>query len=679
MPGQPFSRRQFIAALATGPLALRVDGAVAQSTRAAPLLPGRNAPALIPRRVLFADADRSVVRISPDGRRIAFLAPLDGVQNLFVAPIDDVGQARPFTRVTDRNLGPWVIWLHNDRHVVFFREQGGDENWQAHRVDLQTGDILPLTPGPGVKSYLQEHSYRYPDELILAHNARDKRYFELFRVNAVSGESTLLQRNEEFGGFFTDSHFRVRLAERQTDDGGREYLRPLPNGEWELFVRADLADSMNTWPIEVSDDGNEFYWMDSRDRDRSAIVAIDLRSGARRVLAADAKSDMAELRLESKSLRPMAAATNYTRKAWRAINPDYAADFAYLAKLAPGDIQLTSVSHDNRHWLLAVEPDAAPQRYFHYDRAARKARALFSARPDLDDAPLVPMQPVVIRARDGLQLVSYLSRPRSARKNAPLPMVLCVHGGPWARDVWGLQLTHQWLANRGYAALSVNYRGSTGFGKAFVNAGNRQWGGKMHDDLIDAVDWAIAQGIADPKRVAIYGISYGGYAALAGVTFTPEKFACAVDVVGISNLMTLMDTIPEYWKPWKAIWKARMGDYSTEEGQKFLHARSPLTYVDRIVRPLLIGHGANDPRVKVAESEQIVAAMQKRGIPVTYVYYPDEGHGFRRPENRRAFNAVTEAFLAKHLGGRFEPLADDFAGSSLEFRAGRELIPGIGG
>jgi dipeptidyl aminopeptidase/acylaminoacyl peptidase len=257
-------------------------------------------------------------------------------------------------------------------------------------------------------------------------------------------------------------------------------------------------------------------------------------------------------------------------------------------------------------------------------------------------------------------------------------MVLLVHGGPWARDIWALYPTHQWLANRGYAVLSVNYRGSTGFGKAFVNAANLEWAGKMHDDLIDAVDWAIAQGIADAQRVAIYGGSYGGYAALVGLTFTPEKFACAVDLFGISNLVTLMNTIPPYWKPWQTLWKARMGDYTTEAGQHFLQERSPLNYVDRIVRPLLIGQGANDVRVKPSESEQIVAAMQQRGIPVTYVSYADEGHGFRRPENRRSFTAVAEAFLARHLGGHYEPVGDAFAGSTIEFKAGRALIPGLG-
>jgi dipeptidyl aminopeptidase/acylaminoacyl peptidase len=327
--------------------------------------------------------------------------------------------------------------------------------------------------------------------------------------------------------------------------------------------------------------------------------------------------------------------------------------------------------------VVYYEQDAAPGHFYHYDRTRKHAQFLFTRRPALEKVPLVPMEPVVVRARDGLELVCYLSRPSGSEKDRPLPLVLFVHGGPWARDNWGFYPTHQWLADRGYAALSVNYRGSTGFGKAFLNAANLEWAGKMHDDLIDAVDWAIAQGIADPERVAIYGGSYGGYAALVGATFTPEKFACAVDVFGISNLVTFLNTIPAYWRPWQTLWKARMGDYTTEQGQKFLQERSPLNYIDRIVRPLLIGQGANDVRVKASESEQIVAAMKQRGIPVTYVLYPDEGHGFRRPENRRSFTAVVEAFLAKHLGGRFEPVGEDFAGSSIQFNAGRELIPGL--
>jgi dipeptidyl aminopeptidase/acylaminoacyl peptidase len=672
-------RLVFATAAGVGALALGAGRARPQAPAdGARTVSGPDAAAPIPRRLLFGDPERSIARISPDGRRIAFLAPLDGVLNAWVAPIDDLAQARPLTRVADRNLGPGLVWLHNNRHVVYFRELGGDENWQAHRVDVETGASIALTPGPGVKSYVHQRSHHFPDELLIAHNERDKHFFDIFRVNAVTGQSTLLQANNGFVFFFTDPQFRVRFAVRTTADGGWDYLQRGGNGDWHLFARIDMADAMSTQPIEFSDDGKELYWLDSRGRDKAAVVAQDLATGATRVLTENPKADVVELSLEPLTYRPIAGAAVFTRKTWHVVDRDYADDFAHLAKLSDGDLVSVDLSDDGRQAVVYYERDTAPWQFFHYDRAAKKGRFLFSARPDLEDTPLVAMEPVVVRARDGLELVCYLSRPRGAAKDKPLPLVLCVHGGPWARDAWGLQPTHQWLADRGYAALSVNYRGSTGFGKAFVNAANLEWAGRMHDDLIDAVDWAIRRGIADEKRVGIFGASYGGYAALVGLTFTPEKFACGVDLFGISNLVTFVRAIPDYWKPWQTIWKVRMGDYTTEAGQKFLQERSPLNHVDRIVRPLLIGQGANDVRVKPAESEQIVQAMQARGIPVTYLFYSDEGHGFRRPENRRSFMAVAEMFLAKHLGGRFEPVGDDFAGSTIEFKAGRDLVPGLG-
>jgi dipeptidyl aminopeptidase/acylaminoacyl peptidase len=632
---------------------------------------------LIPRRVLFADPAKSVVRISPDGRRIAYLAPLDGVLNLFVASLDDVDNAFALTRVTDRSLGPWLLWLHNNRHIVFFREQGGDENWQVHRVDIETGDILALTPAPGVSAFIQQTSHRFPDELLIAHNGRDKQFFEIYRINVATGACTLVQANERFAGFFTDPQFNVRFAVRCADNGDVEYLRPGVGGEWELFARIDAQDAMTTRPIEFSDDGRELYWLDSRGRDKAAAVAQDMATGATRVLAEDTRADIVELPLEPLSYRPIAAAAMFTRKIWHLVDRDYAEDFAHLARMSDGDLSLTSLSDDRRCAIVYYEHDNVSGRYACYDRVERKARFLFSMRPALENAPLLAMEPAVLPARDGLPLVCYLSRPRGAQGGSPAPMVLMVHGGPWARDVWALYPTHQWLADRGYAVLSVNYRGSTGFGKAFVNAANLEWAGRMHDDLIDAVNWAVARGIADEKRIAIYGASYGGYAALVGATFTPEKFACAIDVFGISNLLTFLATVPDYWKPWQTVWKVRMGDYTTEAGRRFLEERSPLNHVERIVRPLLIAQGANDVRVKASESDQVVRAMQGRNIPVTYVYYPDEGHGFRREENRRAFNAVLELFLAEHLGGAAEPVGDDFTGSTIEFRAGRDLIPGL--
>ena len=308
---------------------------------------------------------------------------------------------------------------------------------------------------------------------------------------------------------------------------------------------------------------------------------------------------------------------------------------------------------------------------------------MFVNRASLKGLPLVHMHPLVIKSRDGLDLVCYLSLPREVdpdqdgKPDSPCPLVLNVHGGPWARDSWGYDPECQLLANRGYAMLQVNYRGSSGFGKSFLNAGNREWAGKMHDDLLDAVDWAVREKVADPKRIAIMGGSYGGYATLVGLTFTPEVFACGVDIVGPSNILTLLSTIPPYWEPAKQMFRDRVGDFSSDEGRQFLLSRSPLSHVEKIQRPLLIGQGAQDPRVKQAEADQIVKAMQEKKIPVTYVLYPDEGHGFVRPENRLSFYAVTEAFLAEHLGGRAEPFGDAFGGSSLQVPVGANGVKGL--
>jgi dipeptidyl aminopeptidase/acylaminoacyl peptidase len=631
---------------------------------------------LLPRRLIFANPERTIVRISHDGTRIAFLAPVDGVLNLWVAPIERIEDARPVTRATDRNLGPSIVWMHDNQHVLFFRDTAGDENWCTWVVDLESGDVRALTPQTGVTCGVQQLARDFPSELLIRHNGRDRRHFDLYRVNVATGESNLIESNEEgFAGYFTDQRFRVLFATRFTEDGWVEFVRRGNDGRWDCFERIDTDDQATTQMVEVSADGRELYWLDSRGRDTAAVIAQEVASGAIRVLAEDPRSDFVEILLDPALDRPIAAVCARERQRWQVMDAAFADDFAYLTRLDPGELAITGMSQDRQHWLIAYYRDDAPLEYFHYDRGRRQARRLFSSTPALDGAPLVKMESVTIRARDGLELISYLSRPRGISPADRLPMVLLVHGGPWGRDVWGLSPNHQWLANRGYAVLSVNFRGSTGFGKAFVNAGNREWAGKMHDDLIDAVDWAVAQGIADPARVAIMGTSYGGYSALVGVTFTPEKFACAVDLVGVSNLVTFLNTIPDYWQTWKSVWAVRVGDYKSEDGRKLLEERSPLNRADRIVRPLLIGQGANDVRVKAAEAEQIVAAMQRHGIPVTYIYYPDEGHGLVRPENRRSFAAVTEAFLAQHLGGRRQPIGDDFDGSTITFRAGRDLIP----
>jgi dipeptidyl aminopeptidase/acylaminoacyl peptidase len=688
-------------------LAWVLDEAGAGQAGPSPALPSTP---LIPREVLFGNPDRAALRVSPDGKHLSFLAPVNGVLNVWVAPVDDIGGAKPVTKDTGRGIHTY-FWAYTSRHLLYLQDQGGDENWKVFLVDLaggQTKDLTPFESIPGPdgkprilpsgkpmrpKARIEQVSPRFPDTILVGLNTRDPRYHDLYRVDIQTGALILLQQNPGFDGFITDDDYRVRFATRTTSDGGLELLRPVPPGAgtatvpdqsgWESFQTIAMEDAMTTHPIGFDKSGQVLYMTDSRGRNTAALTTVDLRSGKLTVLAENPRADVSGVLEHPTEHTIQAVASNYTRPEWKILDASIQGDLVYLRSAMQGDILVTSRTLDDRLWTVAALVDDGPARFYLYDRPAKQAKLLFTNRKALEGLPLAKMHPEVIKSRDGLDLVSYLTLPlgsdsmRSGRPNQPLPMVLVVHGGPWARDTWGLNGEDQWLANRGYAVLSANFRGSTGFGKQFLNAGNREWAGKMHDDLIDAVQWAVKEGIADKGRVAILGGSYGGYAALVGLTFTPEVFACGVDIVGPSNLVTLLNTIPPYWEPGIAMFTTRVGDHRTEEGRRFLESRSPLTFVDRIRRPLLIGQGANDPRVKQSEADQIVAAMQRRGIPVTYVLYPDEGHGFARPENRLSFNAVVEAFLSRHLGGRFESVGRDFEGATITVPTGAEDIPGL--
>jgi dipeptidyl aminopeptidase/acylaminoacyl peptidase len=641
-----------------------------------------NVVPLVPRGILFGNPDRASVKLSPDGNRIGFLAPVDGVLNVWVGPASEPEAARPVTKDTYRGIR-FYAWAYTSEHVLYIQDSAGDENWRLYSVDLGSGKIIDLTPIEGVQARIQQVSPQFPDEILVGLNNRDPQLHDIYRVNISAGKMQLVQENLEFAGFVTDDDYRVRFAMRVTPDGGSEMLKPAAAGGWERFCKIDMEDMLTTRPIGFDRKGQILYMIDSRGRDTAALVAVDPENGERSVLAEDPQSDADDAMVHPREKTVQAVAFDYQRKHWQVLDESIADDLTYLRTVADGDVEVVSRTLQDDAWVVAYLMDDGPLRYYHYDREQRVARFLFTNRRDLEGVALAKMHSLVVRSRDGLGLVSYYTLPVSrtgvddAHPSAPLPTVLLVHGGPWGRDSWGYDPFHQWLANRGYAVLSVNFRASTGFGKAFTNAGNREWGAKMHDDLIDAVDWAIAEGIADPERVAIMGGSYGGYATLAGLTFTPRKFACGVDIVGPSNLVTLLETVPPYWKPQIELFATRVGDHRTQEGCAFLSARSPLTYADRIVRPLLIGQGANDPRVKQAESDQIVQAMQQKDIPVTYVLYPDEGHGFARPENRLSFNAIAEAFLAEYLGGRYEPIGDAFQGSTITVPVGAAGVSGL--
>ena len=653
---------------------------------------------LISRKLLFGNPDKATLRISHDHQMISYLAPLNDILNVWVAPKDDPGAAVAVTKDTLRGIRRY-FWAYNNSQIIYLQDLGGDENWQVHAVNVKTMEDRNLTPfeeipGPDgnpltlpngrkmrPRADIQEVSYKYPDEILIGLNKRNPSYNDIYRLNILTGDMKMIQQNDRFLGFQTDDDYNIRYALEMTPDGGNEMFVPDKKGGWKSFDKIPMEDLLTTSPITFDKTGNILYLIDSRGRNTAALVAQDLKTNEKKVIYENPLADLSDIMIQPVSKTIEAAASDYTRTEWKILDESIRQDMEYLKTVADGDIEVTSRSLDDSIWTIAYVKDDGPVVYYLYDRTKKKAGYLFSNREKLDNVKLSKMDPVIIKSRDGLNLISYITLPYwtdpdgNGRPGSPLPMVLFVHGGPWSRDTWGYNPYHQWLANRGYAVLSVNYRGSTGFGKDFINDGNLEWAGKMHNDLIDAVNWTIAENIADKDRIAIMGGSYGGYATLVGLTFTPDVFACGVDIVGPSNLLTLLETIPPYWKPMLNMFTTRVGDYRTEEGRKLLVARSPLTYADSIRKPLLIGQGANDPRVKQAEADQIVKAMQEKNIPVTYVLYPDEGHGFARPENRLSFNAITDIFLSENLGGRSEPIGNDFKGSSLTVPAGADNIP----
>jgi len=637
---------------------------------------------LIPRALLFGNPDKAAARMSHDGKQLSFLAPVNNVLNIWVGPIDDPNAAKPVTNDQKRGIRSY-FWAYTNEHILYTQDADGNEDWNVYLVDLKNGQTENLTPLKKVRAEIEAVSHKFPNEILIGLNERDEQYHDIYRLNILTKEKTLIMQNPDFAGFVIDEDYKIRFASKMTDDGGGLLLEPDGKGGWKNYLKISMEDTMTTSPLGFDKTGEILYFIDSRGRDTGALKAIDLKNGTEKLIAEDARCDTGGILSHPTENTIQAVSFTFDRTIWKFFDPAVETDFATLKKVADGEITIASRTLDDSKWIVAFLMDNGPVRYYLYDRAAKEAKFLFTNRKALEGLPLRPMQSLVIKARDGLNLVSYLTLPPGSDDDndgipdKPLPLVLNVHGGPWARDGWGFDPEHQLFANRGYAVLSVNFRGSTGFGKGFGNAGNKEWAGKMHDDLLDAVNWAVEKKIAAKDKIAILGGSYGGYATLVGLTFTPDTFACGVDIVGPSNIVTLLKTIPPYWASGLQMFKDRVGDHTTDDGKKFLETRSPLNFVTKIKKPLLIAQGANDPRVKQSEADQIVKAMSEKKIPVTYVLFPDEGHGFARPNNSLAFNAVTEAFLAVHLGGRYEAIGDAFAGSTITVPAGAADVPGL--
>jgi dipeptidyl aminopeptidase/acylaminoacyl peptidase len=638
--------------LCTLALALSLSlSALAQTPPAA-----TTAPALIPRDVLFGNPERAFPRLSPDGLKLAWLAP--DKKNILQVWVKTVGKDDEAIVTADKYRGIRSYnWAEDSNTLLYQQDSDGDENFHVYAVDLSTKNVRDLTPYQGIRAALEATSPKLPGRILVTMNLRNRKLFDVYRVDLKTGALELDTENPgDVGGWTATDDLFVKGAEATLDDGSTEVrVRDSAKGPWRVLVKAPATESVELH--DFSADGTLAYLVSSLGQDTSRVVQRSVKTGAEKVIAENAASDATQVFIHPVKHVVQAVSFDAGIPFWTVVDKSVQADFDALGKASKGAFTIISRDRADKTWLVGYTLDQGGVRYFRWDRASKTAQFMFSAQPKLDQAPLSPMVAIDFPARDGLRLHGYLTRPLNAK--GPGPLVLFVHGGPWGRDFWGFNPWAQWLANRGYSVLQLNYRGSTGFGKAYLHAGDKEWGKKMHTDLLDGVDWAVKAGVADAKQVAIMGGSYGGYAALAGATFTPDVFRAAVDIVGPSNLLTLLATIPPYWKVLKYTFNVRLGNPDDAQDREYLHAVSPLFSVDRIRIPILIGQGANDPRVKVAESEQIVAAMEKKGLPVTYVLYPDEGHGFARPENRIDFNARAELFLQKYLGGRAEPLPGD--------------------
>lgn len=621
-------------------------------------------PDLIPREVLFGNPEKVSPQVSPDGKRMAYIAPVEGVLNVWVGDIVE-GNYRPVTEDTDRGIRAY-FFARDDIHLLYIQDKGGDENWRVYAVNLETGDIRDLTPFEGVQAQIIDVNKDYPNEILIGLNKESAQSHDVYRLYLDSGEMELVAKNPgNIIGWVSDALFQVRGALAANMDGGFDLMvRKTLDGEWEKILTWGSEDNLNSEPVGFTKDGASMFLLDSRDANAARLTKLNLDTREYEVLAEDPLYDVGSVVLHQDTYEIQAYGIMRDKLEWTVVDESIRADWEAIDELEPGYTRgRPRRNSDDDVWVVGFTADDGPVKYYMFDRKTKESKFLFVHKPDLEQYTLAKMEPVSLTTRDGLAVHGYATfPPGKARTN--LPMVLNVHGGPWYRDTWGYNPEAQWLANRGYLCLQVNFRGSTGYGKEFLNAGDREWGGKMHDDLVDAVNWAVAQGYADPAKVAIYGGSYGGYAALVGATFTPDVFCCAVDIVGPSNLVTFINTIPPYWSSFLEVMYKRLGH--PERDVDFLMSRSPITKVDAIRIPMLIAQGANDPRVKQAESEQIVEAMKAKGIDHEYLLFEDEGHGFAKPENRLEFYAAAERFLSTQMGGRFEPAEGEAAPAAGE-------------
>lgn len=604
---------------------------------------------LIPMKDFFRNPEKVAYQLSPDGEHIAWLEPWQSRLNIYVQKIG-AEEARRLTEATARDIAGFA-WLNNGR-IGWIQDTGGDENWHAYAIDIDGSAYLDATPFEGVQVRIVDRLEDDDEHILLSMNKRDRRIFDVFRMDVNSGEMELVAENPgNISAWVTDNDGRLRVA--TTTDGVNTSIlyRKTESDPFEVVITTSFKDNIN--PLFFDFDNKYLYVSSNIDRDKQAIFKWDPATGEHLELIYEHPEVDVDSLLRSRKRKVITGAAFITDKVHYEFFDDERRQLQETleGKLPGYQVAVTNMSKDETKVLARTYSDRSLGAYYFYDLESGEFRKLVDVSPWIDEAEMAPMQPIQYESRDGLTIHGYLTVPVGLPAEK-LPVVINPHGGPWARDGWGFNPEVQFLANRGYAVLQMNFRGSTGYGKAFWEASFKQWGEAMQDDISDGVQWLVDRGIADPERIGIYGGSYGGYATLAGVTFTPDLYACAVDYVGVSNIITWMEAIPPYWAPYREMLYEMVGNPETDK--ELLEAVSPFFHVDRIKVPLLVAQGANDPRVPQAESDQIVAALRERGIEVSYLVKENEGHGFGNQENRFDLYRQMETFLGRHLGGRVE-------------------------
>ncbi|MEQ1618102.1 MAG: prolyl oligopeptidase family serine peptidase [Terricaulis sp.] len=642
-------------------------------------MPSNATPPMVARADLFGDPVRSAGQLSPRGDKVAFLAPRDGVGNIWVLSVDAMDDARPIT-AADRSVGA-PVWAYDNTTILYLADEDLAPGGQLLAVSADGGESRALTPA-GMGAEIVGLSAEDPGGAMVTLRQPDRAWPDLYRIDLASGRRTLVYRNDNRRGvsqFLFDAGNRLRLGVRAEADGDAELVVREPGERWRTLFSIPFQDTLSSRPLSIESDARSFLMLDSSGRDRAALVRVDIDTGVKTVLGESARADVADVWLDPATRAPEAYVAEYLRREWRALDADAETDLEFLNRQLSGDFEVTSRSADDARWIVVEQgPTLAPRSYL-YDRGeSRRITLLFRHYPSLEQAPLQPMTPVEIAARDGLTLVSYLTLPIGSdadgdgRPETPAPLVLLAHDGPWARDSYGYNPLHQWLANRGYATLSVNFRGSTGFGTAFLNAGNAAWGGRMQEDLIDAAHWAVSNGVAEPGRLAVAGAGFGGYSALIGASHSPGEFRCAASFGAITNLTAYIEAAPR-----RGELTRRIGDPSAGEGRLALRDQSPVMRAAQIGAPVLMALGGRDPRASRGDADQIAQTLHARRIGVTYLYFPDEGGTLLQPTDRAAFFAVLEHFFGDCLSGRVEPVGTAFEGASMQALQGAVNVPGL--